>query len=151
MFFFKKKTTKEKIAAKKVNSSGERTDRLDAEGNLPFGWVVYNQKYVDMIHNEEMQYVEKIRNAEGVVDELNALHDYMRYLEEGMKKYKKMQHGCVGKYFEVYICDSCATHEYKKRLDYMEKNIHSLLDEERKEKKAREEYLKKKYSKKGRN
>ena len=49
--FFKKKSTKEKIATKKTNYEGERMDRLDASGNLPFGWVVHNQKYVDMIGN----------------------------------------------------------------------------------------------------
>ena len=47
--FGRKKTTAQKIAAKKTNFAGVRMDRLDKAGNLPFGWVVHNKKTVKFL------------------------------------------------------------------------------------------------------
>ena len=61
--FFKKQTTQEKIAASRVNFAGESMDCLDKEGNLPFGWIVHNQKYVDMIERDMQPFRKAIQDA----------------------------------------------------------------------------------------
>ncbi len=105
MGLFKKKTTKEKIAARKTNYAGERMDRLDKDENLPFGWVVHNQKYVDMIERDMQPFKQAILDAETDIERWAALKSFLLYLQDGKKHYCKYGE-CVGKYFEEYICGS---------------------------------------------
>lgn len=120
---FKKKTTKEKIAARKTNYAGERMDRLDKDGNLPFGWVVHNKKYVDMIEKELNQYRKDIRTAsEDDIVRWTALGLYLQYLKKGQDYYNKIGE-CVGKYFEEYVCGSYETQQYIKEYEELDKKI----------------------------
>lgn len=119
---FKKKTTKEKIAARKTNCFGERVDRLDKDGNLPFGWVVYNQKYVDMIENDMQPFRQAILDAKTDIEKWGALKSFLLYLQDGKKHYP--QYGeCVGKYFEEYICGSCEAEQRKKAFKELDKKL----------------------------
>lgn len=120
MLFFKKKKTKEKIAEKRTNVAGESMDHLDAEGNLPFGWVVHNKKYVDMIENDMQPFRQAIWDAKTDVQKYGAFKSYFLFLEDGKKHYAEMN-PCVGKYFEEYICDSCEAEEWKKEFQKIER------------------------------
>jgi hypothetical protein len=123
MGLFKKKNTAEKIAAKRVNYAGESMDKLDAEGNLPFGWVTHNRKYVDLIENDMKPFREAIYTAKGEIEKYAALKSFLLYLQDGKKHYCKFGE-CVGKYFEDYICDSEEAaqrrKEYKELVDRLE-------------------------------
>lgn len=119
---FRKKTTKEKIAARKTNYAGERMDRLDKDGNLPFGWVVHNQKYVDMIEKELKQYRKDIHTASEDIVKLVSLRLYLQYLKDGQERYNKMGE-CVGKYFEEYVCGSYETQQYIKAFEELENKL----------------------------
>ena len=110
--FGRKKTTAQKIAAKKTNFAGVRMDRLDKAGNLPFGWVVHNKKTVDAIEAELQPIRKAICDAETDAEKLEALKRYEAYLKQGIVKYRRMG-ACEGKYFE---CDICGSEETKKRL-----------------------------------
>lgn len=116
---FNKKTTKEKIAAKRTNFAGESMDHLDKDGNLPFGWVVHNQKYVDMIESDMQPFRQAILDAKNDIEKWAALKSFVLYLKDGKKHYYQMGE-CVGKYFEEYICKSTEAKQRKeafKRLD----------------------------------
>lgn len=113
-------TTQEKIAAKRTNFAGESMDRLDAEGNLPFGWVVHNKKYVDMIENDMQPFRQAIWDATTDLQKYGALKSYMLFLHDGKKHYTEMD-PCVGKYFEEYICNSCETECWEKELRELER------------------------------
>ena len=115
--FGKKKTTAQKIATKKTNYAGERMDRLDKEGNLPFGWVVHNKKTVDAIEAELNPIRKAICDATTDAEKLEVLKKYEAYLKQGIVKYKR-KGACEGKYFEEYICDS---EETKQRLKELKK------------------------------
>ena len=119
---FKKKTTKEKIAARKTNYAGERMDRLDKDGNLPFGWVTHNQKYVDMIENDMQPFRQAIRDAKTDIEKWGALKSFLLYLQDGKKHY--IEYGeCVGKYFEEHICGSCEAEQRKKAFKELDKKL----------------------------
>lgn len=108
--FFKK--TKEIIAAKITNYAGESVDRLDKDGNLPFGWVTHNQKYVDMIEKDMQPFRQAIASAKTDAEKYGALKSFILFLQDGKEHYK--EHGeCVAKYFEEYICKS---EEVKQRM-----------------------------------
>lgn len=119
---FKKKTTKEKIAARQTNYAGERMDRLDKDGKLPFGWVVHNQKYVDMIEKELKRYRKDISTASEDIVKWAALTLYLQYLKKGQERYNKMGE-CVGKYFEEYVCCSYETQQYIKAYEELDKKL----------------------------
>lgn len=107
--FFKKKATKGKTSANITNYAGERMDKLDAEGNLPFGWVTHNRKYVDMIEDDLQPFREAMWNAKEEKDKLAAYKSFLMFLEDGKDYYAKYGE-CVSKYFEVNICDSAEAH-----------------------------------------
>ena len=120
--FFKKKSTKEKIAAKKTNYAGERMDRLDASGNLPFGWVVHNQKYVDMIEKDMQPFRDMIYNAKTDIEKYAALKSFLLYLQDGKKHYAKYGE-CVLKYFEEHICKSTEAEQRYKKFKELESKL----------------------------
>lgn len=113
----KKNTTKEIIAARRVNYAGESMDHLDKDGNLPFGWVVHNQKYIDMIENDMQPFRQAIVDAKTDREKYSALKSFMLFLQDGKKHYYEIS-PCVGKYFEEYICKSM---EAKQRQDALKK------------------------------
>lgn len=110
---FNKKTTKETIAASRHNYAGESVDRLDASGNLPFGWVTHNQKYVDMIEMDLQPFRQAIDDAKTDIEKYGALKSFLLFLEDGKKHYSGFG-ACVGKYFEQYIIDSCEA-DYRRK------------------------------------
>lgn len=122
MGLFKKVTTKEKIASRNVNFAGEKMDRLDADGNLPFGWVVHNKNYVDMIDREMQVFRKAIYEAETDVEKYGALKSFLLYLQDGKKHYAEMGE-CVGKYFEEYACKSVESIKRKKEFEKLEKKL----------------------------
>lgn len=122
MGLFKKLTTKEKIASRNVNFAGERMDRLDADGNLPFGWVVHNQKYVDMIDRDMQPFRQAILDAKTDVEKWGALKSFLLYLQDGKKHYTEMGE-CVGKYFEEYICRSAEAEQRRKAYKEIERKL----------------------------
>ena len=113
MGLFKKKNTAEKIAASRVNFAGESMDKLDAEGNLPFGWVVHNRKYVDMIEADMEPFRQAISDAKTDIEKYAALKSFLLYLQDGKKHYCEFGE-CVGKFFEDYICDSAEAEQRRK-------------------------------------
>lgn len=120
--FFKKRTTKERIAAKRTNCVGERVDRLDKDGNLPFGWVVHNEKYVDMIERDMQPFRQAIANAKTDIEKYGALKSFILYLQDGKVHYREYGE-CVGKYFEEYICKSAEAEQRVKVFKELEKKL----------------------------
>lgn len=103
--FKKEKSSRDIIASKRTNFAGESMDKLDQKGELPFGWVVHNRKYVDMIEKDLEPFRQKIREAKTDIEKYAALKSFVLFLQDGMVHYAKMGE-CVGKYFEEYICKS---------------------------------------------
>lgn len=123
MFFGKKKkTTKEIIAAKRTNFAGESMDHLDKDGNLPFGWVVHNEKYVDMIERDMQPFRQAIANAKTDTEKYGALKSFILYLQDGKVHYREYGE-CVGKYFEEYICKSAEAGQCVKVFKELEKKM----------------------------
>lgn len=107
-----KKIQKDIIASRRTNFAGESMDKLDKKGKLPFGWVVHNKNYVDMIEKDLEPFRQMIREAKTDEEKYAALKSFVLFLQDGMVHYAKMGE-CVGKYFEEYICKS---EEAKQRI-----------------------------------
>lgn len=119
---FNKKTTKEAIAARRYNYAGASVDRLDASGNLPFGWVTHNQRYVDMIEADLQPFRRAIDEAKTDIEKYGALKSFLLFLEDGKRHYYGIS-VCVGKYFEQYIIDSCEADQRRKEFAKIESKL----------------------------
>lgn len=128
-FFNFKKRKKRKVAVKK-KSVNNRSNRLEQDSELPFGWVVHNKNYVDMIDADVQPFREKIIEAKTVKEKRDALKSYMIFLEDGKKHYKKINPN-VGRYFEEYICDSAESVGYIEELSHIEENFEQLIEREK--------------------
>lgn len=122
MGLFKKKTVEKKLQKTRTNSSGESMDKLDKNGNLPFGWVAHNKKYVDMIEKDMKPFRKAISSAKTDVEKYGALKSFVLYLDDGKKYYKKVN-ACVGKYFEEYIYNSTEAEQRRKDFKNIEKRL----------------------------
>lgn len=123
----------------KVSMTGERMDRLDANGNLPFGWLAYNQEHVQMIENDLKPFRERIINAKKVMDEYGAVKSYVLFLQDSVPYYKKNYGDDVAKYFVDHIIGSCEAETYFERMRYIEEHLDELLNEEREEERIQRE------------
>ena len=122
MLFFKKKSQKETIIARRTNFAGESIDRLDKDGNLPFGWVTHNKNYVDMIEADLKPFRQAIIDAKTDVEKYAALKSFLLFLQDGKKHYSEIGE-CVGKYFESYICDSMEASQRKEEFERIESKL----------------------------
>lgn len=122
LFKKKQKSHREEIAAKRTNYAGESMDELDKDGNLPFGWVFHNQKYVDMIEKDMQPFREATWNAKTDIEKYDAFKSYLQYLKDGKKHYYEISE-CVGKYFEEHICKSVEAKQSKEKFKQLEKKL----------------------------
>lgn len=111
-----------KAKKKKTNSMGERLNKLTPEGEIPFGWMAYNQKTVNQIESELTVFRKKIHDAKTDIEKYAALKSYVLYIEDGKLHYGKMGK-CEGKYFEEYVCESQETITNKKRFKQIEAKL----------------------------
>lgn len=107
---------------KRTNSVGEKLDRLTPEGELPFGWMVYNQEIIEKMEAELETFRKAINEADDPLKKYAALKSYLLYLEDGKKRYTEINE-CAGKYFAEYICDSAESEGNLKWLKELEKEL----------------------------
>lgn len=154
MWFFKKKKAKEskqhynykpevetitvKVAAKDLNSPKKPAKEIiDEDSGLPFGWITHHKGFVDKVQNEEQHFISLYTSANGVLNRYAGLKSYIQYLKDGLKHYRQVGTN-EGKYFKYYVVESEAAKSFKKDFEYMSRNIDSLLEEERNQKKQQE-------------
>ncbi len=106
----------------RTNSAGENIDKLDSEGKLPFGWVIYNKDYIDMIENDMKPFRQAILDAKTDIEKYAALKSFVLYLQDGQRHYYEIGE-CVGKYFEEYICKSEEASQRVKAFKELEEKI----------------------------
>lgn len=117
--FKKRKQVEPATKDKFHNSLGEDLRHLTADGELPFGWMVYNTDVVNQMESEVSVLRSNIHEAKDTRQLRAALQSYMLYLEDGKKHYYKIGE-CEGKYFEEYIIGSEETRGNRERLERLE-------------------------------
>jgi len=130
MFFFKKKTTKEKVAEKRTNFAGESMDHLDAEGNLPFGWHRANKEFTDKISEEYKYFSDRCYEAKNLSPKeyYEVLKSAVLYLEDAQKLcYSK--NVCFAHWFDGCVASPEHIAEEKQGLQELENNLEQLQKE----------------------
>lgn len=105
LLFRRKKRKGFKPNPKDKNFAGERLDRLTADGELPFGWVVHNKKFIDEQEQKIYRQMSRIGDAKGNVEKLAAFRDYFDTVDE-VGKFCKKKGPCQYKWFTYYIIES---------------------------------------------
>lgn len=83
------------------NSVGQNLNKLD-HGELPFGWMNYNQQFVHDLENEEHAFRRYISKATTKEERIAALQKFIRHME-GLRPKIKAMGECHLKYYEEYI------------------------------------------------
>ena len=130
MFFFKKKKTKDIVAEKRTDFSGESMDRLDAEGNLPFGWHRANKEFTDKISEEYKYFSDMCYEAKELSPKeySAALKSLVLYLED-VKKICYSKNECFVFWFDEIFAGSIYIEEEKQKLQELESNFEQLQKE----------------------
>lgn len=118
---FKKKQPEPK-AAVRTNSCGEDLNRLTEDGELPFGWMRYNQEIISQMEADIAPFRKAIHDANTPLDKYAALKSYMQFLIDGKQHYEKIGE-CEGRYFYEYICDSYESKSNFEKLKRLEKEL----------------------------
>ena len=122
LFLFLWKSLKEKPKSQKTNSVGEDLSHLTPEGELPFGWMAYNQEIIGQMEAELAIFRKAIHDADNLLTKHSALKSYFLYLDDGKKHYTEINE-CAGKYFEEYICNSEETKSNMRRFIEIERQL----------------------------
>lgn len=117
---------------KHTNSIRPNLDRLDPNGDLPWGWIYANKEFTEKIEGESRYFLEAFLNAkkEGALKQYAALKSYILYLDDA-KKLCDSKGECFQKWYSDIIA---SPNYYKKLIDDLkdlETNMDALLKKEK--------------------
>jgi hypothetical protein len=128
MFFKKKKS--EEIAAKRTNYAGESVDKLDKDGNLPWGWYAAHKEFTDERTTEYTYFLDNYCEArsKSPLEKYETLKSLVLYLEDAKKLcYSKGE--CFAKWYDDIIASPEHIRKLQLELSELESNFHGLQDE----------------------
>lgn len=114
---------------KNINSLNEPLDRLDENGDLPSGWLYYNQEILKKWEAPLDQYSYNVRNAKTVEEEITLLKEMISYYFTFKEEFYSKD-DCFQKHFQEYLehrdTVDGTDHEYIEpfgdRLAFLEEN-----------------------------
>lgn len=123
---------------------GQRMDRLDANGDIPYGWHYANRATIGKLEGEHFYFTNEYygakRTGKGVLAEYAALKSLIQHMEYTRKLCISM-----GECFEKWSLDSVADpvrlNELKTDLAQMEANMDALLKKEKAVKQLKSDLL----------
>lgn len=96
--FGKKKKSKPTFETATTNSMGESLDKLNAEGNLPFGWLAHNMQYVKPYENKIIELAVSLQPIKGS-NRITLLKEIIKVYNE-YKEYCYNRNECYKKHFQ---------------------------------------------------
>lgn len=125
--------------ANRTNSFGEDLTRLDADGELPWGWAYAHRDFTDRILSEYKYFLEAwiASRGSGVLKEYAALKSFVIYMNDA-KMLCESNGECFIKWFYDIIADQEYIEKRASELQYIEENIDELLQQENARKKLKQ-------------
>lgn len=130
---FKKKKTPQKDSDVFINSNFVKTtedlDRLDKDGELPFGWYAHNKDFTEKINNEYSYFLNMWVDSRDKEPkkQYEALKSFVVYLEDVEKLCKSK-----GECFEFWFYKILTSHDYiekrKEELNHLTTNFDELQE-----------------------
>lgn len=124
---------------------GQRIDRLDANGELPYGWHYANRNFTQKLESKYRQfshaYYSAKRESKGVLAEYSALKSLVLYMEDTQRLCYSMGE-CFAKWSSFSVADPSTIYELKQELNRLENNIDELIKKEQTIKKLKTDLLK---------
>lgn len=120
----KKKHTNTAKKSSKVNSFGERMDRLTRQGDLPYGWSYANRAFTERIQKESDFFFKAYFSSKrkGVLQEYAALKSLIKYIED-VTRLCKRKGECFAYWASCMVANQKQLAEYKSRLKRLEVEI----------------------------
>lgn len=120
MLFFKKKQ----------KNHVENMDKLDKDGNLPWGWIAAHKEFIDERTAEYTYFLNNYCEArsKSPLEKYGALKSLVLYLEDAKKLcYSKGE--CFAKWYDGIIASPEYIEKRKAELAELESNFHRLQDD----------------------
>lgn len=126
----------------KPNIVGMHSDRLDSNGELPWGWIAANKVFVDQINGRHKYFLDAWLGVKGkdVLKEYAALKSFVTFLNEAKERCVKNGE-CHAKWFSDIIASQKLIDKYTSDLKYIEANIDDLLKAEKRKKEIEQNVL----------
>lgn len=122
MKLFHKESVRSKLQRSKVNVFGESTEKLDKDGELPFGWIAHNMDFTQKIQDEYGHFlnnwVATRRKADAA--QYSALESLILYIQDAQKMCSSKGE-CFEKWFTDCIADEKCLEKRKKTLQNWKK------------------------------
>lgn len=127
--FLRKQVQQQNSTPVKTNSFGESLDHLDADGELPWGWITANKQFTEKIQGESQRFMNQWIEAEqkGFLEEYHALKAYLAYLHD-TKEYCESKGECFAKWFSDIIASKKNIAKWTARLKSLESNLSEFLN-----------------------
>ena len=125
MLFFKKKPIKKEVEVKRTNSFGESLEKLDKDGNLPWGWYAAHREFTAEREAEFHYFLDNyIKARSGApLEKYGALKSLVMYLVDSKSKCESMGE-CYARWFEGAIAGNEYIDKLKAELAELESNLH---------------------------
>lgn len=120
----KRKRTNTVRKSSKVNSFGERMDRVTRKGELPYGWLYENRAFVEKHENEYRYFFHEYDKAshKGVKQEYAALKSLVMHME-AVQKLCKRKGKCFALWSTYMVANPKDIVHYKEQLKKLEVKI----------------------------
>ena len=123
---------------------GQRMDRLDANGDIPYGWHYANRATIGKLEGEHFYFTNEYygakRAGKGVLVEYAALKSLIQHMEDTRKLCISMGE-CFAKWSLDSVADPVRLNELKTDLAQMEANMDALLKKEKAVKQLKSDLL----------
>lgn len=125
LFIFSKK--KEQI------TPGERLDKLDEEGQIPYGWYYANREFTKEVQDHYDYFLNEYINAKkeekGIHAVRSALKSFIVYMED-VERICASKGECFVEWSKLSICNEASMESYRNDLKKIEDNLEELIKKE---------------------
>ena len=123
------------------NVFGESIDRLDEDGELPFGWVAHNSDFAGKMENEFSHFRNDwVSSQNDVKKEYAALKSLIQYIKD-VQALCDSKGECFSFWCSEYLIGKEFLEKRKADLQYIENNMDELLEKEKFNKAFKEDVL----------
>ena len=129
---------------KEILVPGQRLDKLDENGQIPYGWHYANRDFTREIKDQHDYFLNEYINAKkqekGIRAVRDALKSFVVYMED-VERICASKGECFVEWSKLQVCNPYAMEDYKNKLKDIEDNLDALIEKEKLEKWLKQELL----------
>lgn len=113
---------------------GQRLDKLDEDGQIPYGWYYANREFTkeiqDHYHYFLNEYINAKKEEKGIHAVRAALKSFIVYMED-VERICASKGECFVEWSKLSICNEASMESYRNDLKKIEDNLDELIKKEK--------------------